>query len=174
MCSPAGWGHGAEDRVQLSRGGALGAPPASAPFKAGTTNNLVVGGGGFSRRITSGRLPLFGGSTISLPPYIHPSPLPLLPLCPTAPYHAVSWYIPSMRTRVPSFGQTFPNKVGPCQNDRSSITRDEGSRRRRELGVYKRDNARPHARHLGLCGRRGGEVRMPRAQTGESLSSRFQ
>ena len=21
MCSPAGWGHGAEDRVQLSRGG---------------------------------------------------------------------------------------------------------------------------------------------------------
>ena len=41
-CSPAGWGHGAEDRVQLSRGGALGAPPASAPFKgaAGTTNNL--------------------------------------------------------------------------------------------------------------------------------------
>ena len=29
--------------MQLSRGGALGAPPASAPFKAaaGTTNNLV-------------------------------------------------------------------------------------------------------------------------------------
>ena len=26
------------------------------------------------------------------------------------------WYIPSMRTRVPTFGQTFPNKVGPCQN----------------------------------------------------------
>ena len=25
------------------------------------------------------------------------------------------WYTPSMRTRVPSFGQTFPNKVGPCQ-----------------------------------------------------------
>ena len=22
---------------------------------------------------------------------------------------------PSMRTRVPTFGQTFPNKVGPCQ-----------------------------------------------------------
>ena len=54
--------------------------------------------------------------TIPLLPYTHPSPLPLLPLCPTAPYHAVSWYIPSMRTRVPSFGQTFPNKVGPCQN----------------------------------------------------------
>ena len=27
------------------------------------------------------------------------------------------WYIPSMRTRVPTFGQTFPNKVGPCQKD---------------------------------------------------------
>ena len=52
--------------------------------------------------------------TIPLLPYTHPSPLPLLPLCPTAPYHAVSWYIPSMRTRVPSFGQTFPNKAGPC------------------------------------------------------------
>jgi hypothetical protein len=26
------------------------------------------------------------------------------------------WYTPSTRTRVPSFGQTFPNKVGPCQN----------------------------------------------------------
>ena len=36
------------------------------------------------------------------------------------------------------------------QNDGSSITRDEGSRRRRALGVYKRDNARPHARRLGL------------------------
>jgi len=35
MCSPAGWGHEAEDGVQLSRGGALGAPPASAPFKGG-------------------------------------------------------------------------------------------------------------------------------------------
>ena len=23
-----------------------------------------------------------------------------------------------MRTRVPTFGQTFPNKVGPCQNFR--------------------------------------------------------
>jgi len=43
MCSPAGWGHEAEDGVQLSRGGALGAPPASAPFKggaAGTTNTF--------------------------------------------------------------------------------------------------------------------------------------
>ena len=48
-------------------------------------------------------------------PITTPEPLPLLPLCPTAPYHAMSWYIPSMRTRVPSFGQTFPNKVGPCQ-----------------------------------------------------------
>ena len=48
-------------------------------------------------------------------PITTPEPLPLLPLCPTAPCHAVSWYIPSMRTRVPSFGQTFPNKVGPCQ-----------------------------------------------------------
>ena len=45
-----------------------------------------------------------------------PMPLPLPPLCPTALYHAMLWYIPSMRTRVPTFGQTFPNKVGPCQN----------------------------------------------------------
>ena len=28
------------------------------------------------------------------------------------------WYTPSTRTRVPSFGQTFPNKVGPCQQYR--------------------------------------------------------
>ena len=49
--------------------------------------------------------------------------------------------------------------------------RARGSRRRRALGVYKRDNARPHARHLGLCGRRGGEIMRPRAQTGESLIS---
>ena len=44
-------------------------------------------------------------------PITTPEPLPLLPLCPTAPYHAMSWYIPSMRTRVPSFGQTFPKKL---------------------------------------------------------------
>ena len=49
-------------------------------------------------------------------PTTTPEPLPLLPLCPTALYHAMLWYTPSMRTRVPSFGQTFPNKVGPCQN----------------------------------------------------------
>ena len=48
-------------------------------------------------------------------PTTTPEPLPLLPLCPTALYHAMLWYTPSMRTRVPSFGQTFPNKVGPCQ-----------------------------------------------------------
>ena len=47
-------------------------------------------------------------------PTTTPEPLPLLPLCPTALYHAMLWYTPSMRTRVPSFGQTFPNKVGPC------------------------------------------------------------
>ena len=35
------------------------------------------------------------------------------------------------------------------QNDRSSITRDEGSRRRRALGVQKWDNARGHAHHPG-------------------------
>ena len=57
---------------------------------------------------------------------------------------------------------------------RSSITRDEGSRHRRALGVYKWDSARPHARHLGLCGRRGGEIMRPRAQTGESPQVRFQ
>ena len=45
------------------------------------------------------------------------------------------------------------------------------ARRRSALGVYKRHNARPHARHLGLCGRRGGEIMRPRAQTGESLIS---
>ena len=45
---------------------------------------------------------------------------PLLPLCPTALYHAMLWYTPSMRTRVPSFGQTFPNLVGPCQKKRST------------------------------------------------------
>ena len=50
-------------------------------------------------------------------PTTTPEPLPLLPLCPTALYHAMLWYTPSMRTRVPSFGQTFPNKVGPCQKD---------------------------------------------------------
>ena len=48
-------------------------------------------------------------------PTTTPEPLPLLPLCPTALCHAMLWYTPSMRTRVPSFGQTFPNKVGPCQ-----------------------------------------------------------
>ena len=41
-------------------------------------------------------------------PTTTPEPLPLLPLCPTALYHAMLWYTPSMRTRVPSFGQTFP------------------------------------------------------------------
>ena len=45
-------------------------------------------------------------------PTTTPEPLPLLPLCPTALYHAMLWYTPSMRTRVPSFGQTFPHKVG--------------------------------------------------------------
>ena len=55
-------------------------------------------------------------------PITTPEPLPLLPLCPTAPCHAVSWYAPSTRTRVPSFGQTFPNKVGPCHK---SVTRNE-------------------------------------------------
>ena len=48
-------------------------------------------------------------------PTTTPEPLPLLPLCPTALCHAMLWYTPSMRTRVPSFGQTFPNKVGPCE-----------------------------------------------------------
>ena len=50
-------------------------------------------------------------------PTTTPEPLPLLPLCPTALYHAMLWYTPSMRTRVPSFGQTFPNKVGPCRRE---------------------------------------------------------
>ena len=36
-------------------------------------------------------------------PTTTPEPLPLLPLCPTALYHAMLWYTPSMRTRVPSF-----------------------------------------------------------------------
>ena len=53
-----------------------------------------------------------------LSPTTTPEPLPLLPLCPTALYHAMLWYTPSMRTRVPSFGQTFPNKVGPCRIER--------------------------------------------------------
>ena len=43
------------------------------------------------------------------------------------------------------------------QNDRLPITRDEGSRRRRALGVYKRDSA-PHDTL--------SEMRRPRAQTG--------
>ena len=47
--------------------------------------------------------------------YVHSRVCYLPPLCPTALYHAMLWYIPSMRTRVPTFGQTFPNKVGPCQ-----------------------------------------------------------
>ena len=69
--------------------------------------------------------------------------------------------------------RVVPRVVGSKdgQNDRSSITRPRGSRRRRALGVYKRDAARPHARHLGLCGRRGGEIRRPRAQTGEPPGS---
>ena len=33
-------------------------------------------------------------------------PLPLLPLCPTALYHAMLWYTPSLRTRVPSLSKT--------------------------------------------------------------------
>ena len=37
----------------------------------------------------------------------------------------------------------------------------------RALAVYKRDIAQRHARHLGPCRRRGGEIRRPRAQTGE-------
>ena len=45
---------------------------------------------------------------LSPPTTTTPEPLPLLPLCPTALYHAMLWYTPSMRTRVPSFGQTFP------------------------------------------------------------------
>ena len=58
---------------------------------------------------------------LSPPTTTTPAPLPaMLPLCPTALYHAMLWYIPSMRTRVPSFGQTFPNKVGPCQKKASS------------------------------------------------------
>ena len=54
-------------------------------------------------------------------PTTTPEPLPLLPLCPTALYHAMLWYTPSMRTRVPSFGQTFPNKVGPCQYNSGKV-----------------------------------------------------
>ena len=50
---------------------------------------------------------------------------------------------------------------------------DEGSRRRRALGVYKRDNARRHARHLGLCRRGGGKIMRPRAQTGEMPRAPF-
>ena len=50
------------------------------------------------------------GTTCHIPllrsPITTPEPPPLLPLCPTAPYHAVSWYTPSTRTRVPSFEQT--------------------------------------------------------------------
>ena len=60
-------------------------------------------------------------------PTTTPEPLPLLPLCPTALYHAMLWYTPSMRTRVPSFGQTFPNKVGPCQKRRSSCGRRQSN-----------------------------------------------
>jgi hypothetical protein len=65
---------------------------------------------------------------------------------PTAPYHAVSCYTPSMRTRVPSFGQTFlNNKVLAADGDRLARGRDgalrphrpcvlEGVRKRRRLG----------------------------------------
>ena len=66
MCSPAGWGHGAEDRVLSSfRAAALSAhlrpQPHSRPA-AGTTNNLVwwavvVVVVAHQLRITSGRLP---------------------------------------------------------------------------------------------------------------------
>ena len=50
-----------------------------------------------------------GSSAPRLPP--PRAPTSTSPVCPTAPYHAVSWYIPSTRTRVPSFGQTFPIKL---------------------------------------------------------------
>ena len=47
------------------------------------------------------------------PPPQAPSPRDDLhnpsPQCPTAPYHVIMWYNPSTRTRVPSFGQTFPS-----------------------------------------------------------------
>ena len=38
-----------------------------------------------------------------------------LALNPSNPSLCVKTNTPSMRTRVPSFGQTFPNKVGPWQ-----------------------------------------------------------
>jgi hypothetical protein len=52
--------------------------------------------------------------------------------------------------------------------------RDEGSRRRRALGVYKWDNAQEHGDHLGPCYCRISEIRRPRAQTGERPSSRLE
>ena len=47
----------------------------------------------------------FGRDELSLhsyPPFI--APHYHSPQCPTARYHVVIWYIPGMRTRVPSFG----------------------------------------------------------------------
>jgi hypothetical protein len=52
--------------------------------------------------------------------------------------------------------------------------RDEGSRRRRALGVYKRETAQEHGDHLGPCYCRISKIRRPGAQTGECPSSRFQ
>ena len=52
----------------------------------------------------------------------------------------------------------FSNMVAG-QNDALPITRDEGSRRRRALGVYKRDSARGHAHHPGPCPRPESEIR---------------
>ena len=72
------------------------------------------------RRATPCRRGGVGAPSPSTPP--SSSPLSSSPL------HAASspaclllltyWYTPSTRTRVPSFGQTFPNKVGPSQNIR--------------------------------------------------------
>ena len=76
-------------------------------------------------------------------PTTTPEPLPLLPLCPTALYHAMLWYTPSMRTRVPSFGQTFPNKVGPCQKLVSSVNK-------RRVGVAFME-FRTQSRACGRC-----------------------
>ena len=47
-------------------------------------------------------------------PITTPEPLPLLPLCPTAPYHAVSWYTPSMRTHNTPIARRSFNKN--CKN----------------------------------------------------------
>ena len=61
-------------------------------------------------------------------PTTTPEPLPLLPLCPTALYHAMLWYTPSMRTRVPSFGQTCPEVIRSWSVRTTTTTTTQGLR----------------------------------------------